>query len=492
MTFSRVFYELKTGRKFIVSNPMGREPHVITVARELKAAFNLEVSRLLINIPPGHHKSTLVCLWIAWCYANYADCNFIYISVSHDLAEKHTAFIKEIIEMPLYKQIFGVELQSDSKAKGKFKTTAGGVCAAFGARGAVVGNDAGLPSLDRFSGAVIMDDMHKPDECFSDPIRESVIENYKGTVEQRARGVNVPFIFIGQRLHEKDLPDFFITGGDGYKWKKVILTSLDEHENALYPEAFPKEMLLIKRQTDPYNFYAQHMQNPIPVGGGIFKESDFLLLPMEPELLMTFCTIDTAETSSSWNDATAMSFFGVYKLAYRGIDSGLYALHWLDCREIRVEPKDLENEFFDFYTNCMRHPIKPAAVCIEKKSVGVTMCSTLKGIPGLRVIEIDRNISHGTKIKRFYEIQPFVAKHQITFTKDAKHAQLCIKHMSKITGNLSHAHDDIADSLEMAVRISLIEGTMLPREDRSSKVLDVFKGDLDRWNHIRGQRNVRF
>ena len=43
----------------------------------------------------------------------------------------------------------------------------------------ITGFDAGLPGLDRFSGAIIYDDAHKPDEATSDVMREAVIENYK-------------------------------------------------------------------------------------------------------------------------------------------------------------------------------------------------------------------------------------------------------------------------------------------------------------------------
>lgn len=473
MTFARVFYELKTGREFFISNPPGREPHVITVAKELKKVFNLETNRLLINIPPGHHKSTMVSLWIAWCYANYPDCNFLYISVTYELAEKHTAFIKEVMEMPLYRELFGVELRTDSKAKGKFKTTAGGICAAFGAKGAVVGNDAGLPNLSRFSGSVIMDDMHNPDETHSETMRTAVIDNFNGTIAQRPRGINVPMVFIGQRLHEQDLPAYFINESDGHKWKKVILKSLDEHSNPLYPEAFPKEMLLLKRKHDPYNFFAQHMQNPQPDGGGIFQREWFQLTDMEPPIISTFLTIDSSETDKNWNDATVFSMFGIYKINHRGIDFGMYGLHWLACREIRIEPKDLESEFYDFFAECMRHKVKPSNVLIEKKSSGVTLCSLLKGVPGIRVTAVERNAYGGNKTQRFFECQKFVASHRVTLTKDAKHVELCLEHMRKITSNNSHAHDDIADTLEMGIRATMIDETLLPREDTSTAIVDI-------------------
>ena len=79
--------------------------------------------------------------------------------------------------------MFGVSLRHDSKAKDYFKTTANGAVAAFGSGGAITGQDGGLPGLDRFSGAIIIDDPIKPDEATSDTIRESVLSNYSETIQ---------------------------------------------------------------------------------------------------------------------------------------------------------------------------------------------------------------------------------------------------------------------------------------------------------------------
>lgn len=443
LLFARVFFKLKTGREFVISKPPGREPHVITMARELKAVFNMETKRLLMNVPPGYHKSTILCLWVAWCYANHPDCNFLYISVAYELAEKHTAFIKEIMELSEYKSFFGVHLRSDSKSKGKFKTESGGACVAFGAKGAVVGNDAGLPNLSRFSGCVIMDDMHSPADCFSDTMRQAVIDNFLSTIRQRPRGSNVPIIFIGQRLHEQDLPAYFIDGREGYDWKKVILKSLDDNDNPLYPEVFPKEMLEIMRRTDEYTFFAQHQQCPQPAGGGIFKRDWFPLTDMEPPIISTFLTIDTAESDNNWSDFTALSFWGIYKIENRGIETGMYGIHWLDARQIRIEPKDLEAEFYDFYMGCMRHRVKPDKVLIEKKSAGTTLVSILKGVAGMHAIPIERNAGGGNKTARFYECQKYIASGRITLPRLGRHTEMCLEHVRKITGNNSHAHDDL-------------------------------------------------
>src|ERR1700739_3761042 len=90
LEFTRIFYELITGREFEISQPIGRESHQLIIMRELVKVFRLETNRLLINVPPGSGKSTMITYFIAWAMSRYPDSNFLYISYSHDLASKHT------------------------------------------------------------------------------------------------------------------------------------------------------------------------------------------------------------------------------------------------------------------------------------------------------------------------------------------------------------------------------------------------------------------
>lgn len=457
LLFTQTFFPLLTGRDFILSNPEGRESHFITICRALTKCCKLESLRLVINMPPGHGKSTLVSFWVAWCLAKWPDSNFLYISYSKILAAKHTDTIKRIMSLKEYQALFDVHLREDSKAKDAFKTTKGGSVAAFGAQGSITGQDAGLPGLERFSGAVIIDDAHKPDEVSSDLIREGVITNYRETIQQRPRGINVPILFIGHRLHEADLPAYLLAGEDGYEWDRVILKSIDEAGNALYPESFPLEMLKIRQQRDRYVFAAQHQQDPQPAGGGLYLPEDFPLLSEEPDYICTFITVDTAETEDIRNDATVFSFWGFYEIEQMGRKTGVYALHWIKCREIRVEPKKLEAEFMDFWQDCVRNHMTPQAAYIEKKSTGVTLISILKGMRGLKIREIERTRSSGSKSQRFIDIQPYIANQQVSLPADGAHTEMCITHMKKITNNNSHAFDDIADTCADAVRIALID-----------------------------------
>ncbi len=468
--FTRTFYPVLTGREFILSNPLGRESHFITVARALVKCAKLETLQLIINIPPGHGKSIMLSMWIAWTMAQYPDSRYLYISYSQTLAATHTDTIRRIMMLREYKELFGVELRSDSKAKDYFQTTAGGAVGAFGSSGAITGRDAGLPGLERFSGALIMDDMHKPDEVHSDLVRGSVIDNYSETILQRIRGILVPKIFLGQRLHEADLPQYLLDGGDGTYWDRVILKSLDDAGNALYPEAFPLTMLKTRQEHDIYVFASQHQQDPQPAGGALFKKNSFVLLDEEPKMLATFITADTAETDKSYNDATVFSFWGVYEILVRGQKTGQYGLHWIDCTELRIEPDSLKDEFLSFYGDCMLYPVKPLVAAIEKKSTGVTLIATLKDARGLDIRDVKRTKASGSKTTRFLEMQPIIAAKLISFPARGKHVEMCVKHMAKITANDTHRHDDIADTCYDACKIALIDKTLSLNATQSNEV----------------------
>jgi len=839
LLFIQAFFPILTGREFIISHPIGRESHFITICRALTKCTRLQALRLLINVPPGHGKSVIVSFWIAWCYAKWPDCNFLYISYSKTLATSHTETIKRIMQLSQYKLLFNVHLRDDSQAKDAFTTEEGGTVASFGSAGAITGRNAGLPGLKRFSGAVLCfpwdeyvqtengaikigeivdkkmnlkvysvnletnavelkpiighfenpgspiveiefsdgalirctpdhkiwtdnrgwieakdllisdklptptpysplrhtndsrtfslrntkvfkriqlitrkmrklatnialpnffpcslslrsptittpdflngkrtgvkffskvfcgkwtqnklnnffsgelgtgmtlthgkspmtnrvsnifrsssipqvfwsiikcitinmayiipfrlfsakspcnqlmnkniffqgrasnpcpkvfsailkskffnflrfnpvtsviaiinsslfrsnssktrcaiqsiksrnksplfiryighvnksycinvethhnffcgtsedkftlvqncDDMHKPDEVHSDLVRESVITNFRETIQMRPRGVNVPIIFIGQRLHEQDLPAFFIAGEDGYEWDKVILKSIDDAGNALYPEAFPLDMLRIRQTKDRYVFAAQHQQDPQPAGGGLYTPEDFPLLAEEPEYYITFITADTAETEDPRNDATVFSFWGMYNIETQGRKTGVMGLHWIDCREIRVEPKDLEREFLDFWQECGRHPNPPLIAYIEKKSTGVTLISILKNMRGLKVREIERTRKSGSKSQRFIDIQPYIASKQVSLPSHAPHTEICINHMKKITNNDSHAHDDIADTCSDAVRIALIDKNLTMFTNKNIQSRSATIQALNRHNNV--------
>jgi predicted phage terminase large subunit-like protein len=492
--FIKFFFKHLTGRDFIVSQPIGRESHHITLCRILTEAKRLEIPnhRLNINVPPGYGKSTILCMWVAWCLADYPDSNFLYISYSFDLAVKHTGFIKSILDTRMYRYLFDVSLKKDSRAKDAFETSAGGKIKAFGSGGAITGQDAGLPGLDRFSGGAIIDDAHKVDEAHSDTQRQKVIDNYVETIRQRPRGINVPIINVGQRVHEADLSDFFIGGNDIVDWTSVVLKALDEAGNALYPEVDPKEKLFALQEKSPYVFAGQYQQNPSPAGGGLFRPEWFLELEQEPTCFMTFLTADTGETAKTYNDPTAISFWGLYEIEAFGKKTGDFGLHWIDCLEEWVEPKDLNALFLNFWTECSRHKVPPFIAAIEKKSTGVTLISTLDNIQGIEIRDVQRTAASGSKAIRYIEMQPYIASKRVTFTRGARHVEKCKTHMAKITAKDTHRHDDICDTLYDGVKIGLIDKSLHGRvkgNKTADHVMNIIGQQMQRQQAARANRN---
>lgn len=480
MLFNQVFFKLRTGRQFIIARPIARESHHIAIARELMRVFRCETDLLVITIPPRYTKTEFLIGFVAFVLGWYPDCNFLYTSYSHNLAARQTETIRNIIQLREYRDLFKVELKQSTKAKFDFETTAGGSVYASGFGGTILGRGAGLKGSDRFGGAIIIDDAHKPIEAHSDTIRQGVIDWYSNTLKSRRNdGFKTPIILIGQRVHEDDLAAHLIKECEEDKTgRKVVLSipALDEAGNALWPGMHTKDQLLEMQESDPYTFAAQMQQNPQPAGGGVFKKTWFTVLNDEPKIIATFITCDTAETEKNYNDATVFSFWGLYKIKHGEFETDTYGLHWIDCVEIRVEPKDLRDEFMQFYYSCMRYKVKPHLAIIEKKSTGVTLSSALQDIQGLEVIRLDRTLLSGSKTTRFLEIQRFIATKRVTFPYGGKHNEICIEHCSKITANNTHRHDDIADTLVDAVRAALIDQSVINKyinrsDEKANKII---------------------
>lgn len=488
--FTQTFFKVRTATDFRLSSPKGRECRHKIVHRALKDVYLGKIKRLIVSFAPRYGKTEDLVSFMAWATALNPKCNWIYVSFAQQVAARQTQLLRDIISMPEYRNMFGVELDAASTAKHNFKTTAGGEVLGVGSGGQITSRGAGIAYAKEFSGAIIVDDLHKPKNVFSDTIRQSDNTWFYNTLFSRLNDPpTTPIIVTGQRLHEDDLIANLMKemNPDGTPvWTVINLPALDEAGNALDEDKHTVAMLRQMEELDRYTFWSQYQGDPQPAGGGIFRPEDFLILDEEPELIMSFITADTAETALAHNDASAFGFFGLYKIKVKGVETGEYALHWIDQRELRVEPRDLESEFMSFYLDCMRHKTPPSVAIIEKKSTGVTLASILKDTPGLKVIPLDRNISDGNKISRYFDCQHIVASHRVTLTNGAKHVHMCVEHMRKITGNGSHAHDDIADCMQSAIQCALIDKILIPKRD-TSKLIQPFANQVNRISHLRRQ-----
>lgn len=461
--FITYFYPLLMGRKYVFRPAISRKSFFDSIEPVLDLTtrpMEMGSPRVLITCPPRYGKTLLIIMYIAWAMAKHPHSSFIYVSYSAGLSVTQTRIVKKIISLREYGDIFGIGVSSDSKAAGNFETTTGGLVYGVGINGEITGRGAGISDITEYGGAILIDDPHKPHEVPSDVIREKTIEWYTDTLLSRVNNPKyTPIIAIGQRVHEYDLQSHLMLGDiDHFPYNHVNLPALDRVNNPLMPDMHDKEMLMQMKEKSPYNFASQYQQDPSPAGGALFQETDFPIMDAIPKMEYTFITADTAETDKTYNDASVFSFWGLYKIQIQGEETGAWALHWLDCEELRVEPKDLEGRFLDFYRSCLMFPVKPSSIGIEKKSTGTWLLSILKGMPGVRVFDTTdyRESKTSSKSTRFVQAQPYIAGKKISFTIDMKHVPMCIKHMSKISANDSHRWDDIADTCIDAIQLGLV------------------------------------
>ena len=475
--------------------PIGRVTHFRTMADALMRALRGELHVLPISVPPRYGKTKMACAGVAWCYAHQPAANFIYASHSKVLAAEQTEYIRQIIQSKFFKTFFDARISKSIGAKDNFMTEQGGHTIAVGADGTGVGRGAGMTGNVAYGGALIMDDVLKPEEVFSKAATDRVVRVYTQTfMNRRNSPETTPIILLAQRTGQNDLTARVLDGIDGEpidvyqkEWREnaVIIRALDDAGNALWPDKHSKEYLENLKIVDEYTFYSQMQQEPISSSNRIFKVEYIKLLKEEPKMLETIITVDTAETADEVNDATAFSMWGVYHIEFAGQKTGMVGLHSIACKEIRVEPQDLEEEFELFYGTSLRHKVKPRRVFIEKKSTGSALIGFMKNKPGLIVVDIERPRGNGSKTHRFKEAATFMAKGYVSIMRDAYHLDMFMKHMNAITFGATQRNDDIADTFSDAARLVFIDKSIYNDPDSAPNSQAVDKiSSLNRQNRL--------
>lgn len=204
---------------------------------------------------------------------------FIMTSYSGGLAEDHIVNCKNIIKDDWYKQCFPETIIDPKKDTATdFKTTSRGRYYGAGILGTITGKGADY---------VLCDDPLKPDEALSDTIRVETNKAIRNTLFSRFNDPRIGrFIMIMQRLHEDD-PTGNLLQDQGYTLLKlpaeavshpVIITLGEKHwvmkkKDLLFPDRLTRDVLDEKRRDMlDYNYVGQYLQEPVPLGGGEFRD----------------------------------------------------------------------------------------------------------------------------------------------------------------------------------------------------------------------------
>ena len=220
----------------------------------------------MLLVPPRHGKSELASKrFPAFYLGQFPHKQFLSVSANVDLAADFGREVRNIIGSPEYQCLFDTRLAEDSKAKGKWHTSDGGIYYAVGIDGQVMGRGGDVVLID--------DPFATMKDAESEVTRKNVWDWYTGTIYNRLQPGGA-IVVINHRMHEDDLSGRLLeqqkAGGD--QWEIVELPAISESGDALWESDFPIEALhRIRRNMQPRFWSALYQQNPTPDDGNYFK-----------------------------------------------------------------------------------------------------------------------------------------------------------------------------------------------------------------------------
>ena len=239
------YWSVMTGMAFVPN----RATDAITSA--LQDVADGRTKRLLIAVPPGCGKTTLLALYASWRLARDASWRSIHASHAYELAATESRRVRRLIESPEYQALFPVALRVDESTVAHWATTHDGRYFAVGTDGALTG---------RRAHEAICDDPLNATDRFSKAARDGLWAWFTESLSTRLDGDSAPLTIVQQRLDVDDLIGKLIAAGG---WTLVELPAEDEAGELLAPGVLPREKLdELKRQIGAATYATQYLQRP--------------------------------------------------------------------------------------------------------------------------------------------------------------------------------------------------------------------------------------
>lgn len=275
-----------SSRKFVRGWSLG------AICEHLEAVTRKEITKLLINVPPGCMKSMMTrVFWPAWEWGpqNLPATRSIGASYADSLALRDNLRMRRLVNSPWYRSLWGdrFRITDDQNAKVKFENDKTGWMLATSVRGVGTGERG-----DRF----VIDDPHNVKQGESKAIREETIMWFSEVVPTRLNDDDSAQVVIMQRVHEEDVSGYILAQGLGFehlclpmRYEKQFCTSTrftDPRRNEgelLWPQRFgPAKVKDLEKTLGTYAAAGQLQQQPVPRSGGLFKRDNFVIVDSIP------------------------------------------------------------------------------------------------------------------------------------------------------------------------------------------------------------------
>lgn len=400
--------------------------HIEFLCNELQdVAFKIKKreksgSDLVINIPPGSTKSTIISqMFPVWCWIIDPTIRLITGSHSLTLATRDAVKGRDIIRSDKFQLYFpSLQIKSDSDNKTRYETTKTGTRIATSVGSYITGEHAHiLIADDPLNGSEIptaLQLQNANDWC-----------DYLRSTRKINADVSV-FILLMQRLHENDPSGHLVKTNNNIKHICLPATLTADVKPIELKENYINNLFDINRLTElilsdkkkilgSYGYAGQYLQSPAPIGGGIIKKEWFVSYTMDElitkakeknhKLVWNF-SVDGAYTSNTANDQSAI-------LAYCMFENEIYIRAVVGVWEELPEfIKTLKNFVVqNGYTN-------ESSIYVEPKATGLSIVQTLKRESNLNIIA-DKAPTND-KISRVTAISPFLESRRCFVEKNGQ------------------------------------------------------------------------
>lgn len=218
-------------------------------------------------MPPRFGKSEIASInFPAWYIGRHPENYVMLSSYSADLSDSFSRKARNLFASEMHRFVFDVEMAQDSKAVGQWHTALGGGMISAGVGGGLTGKGGNILLTD--------DPVKNQEDADSALKRQKVWDWYQSTFRTRKMDDQSSEIIMMTRWHEDDLAGRLLAAEDD--WYVVKVPAIRKNGDSNWPERFSTEYFeKIKKEVGPRVWASLYMQDPKPIGGGLFKREYF-------------------------------------------------------------------------------------------------------------------------------------------------------------------------------------------------------------------------
>ena len=336
LAMERSFAEFVRGAWHVLEpgRPLVWNWHLDVICAYLEAVDRGDITRLIINIPPGTMKSLITGVFYpSWVWIRRPAFKWLTGSNEAGLATRDSMKMRTLIESQwfqirwghkvqradseeteyenVYSIVDGVRISKAQAAKHLFYNTMGGFREAIGVLAKVTG---------KRGDGLIWDDPHDAKQSESDVTRKAITEAWDTGWSSRVNDLgSSPKILVMQRLHVSDMtghllqrkeegwvllaiPMRFESGPDAVKYdagRDIGRPDLNDPRTVdgelLFPALFPEKAVRVQEITfGSYNTAGQYQMRPNPRGGGELKREWWRSYKVRPTKVNHYILVDPA------------------------------------------------------------------------------------------------------------------------------------------------------------------------------------------------------